>query len=713
MDGDRSLSLIVDADQWLRCAHDNTALLDGGGVTLTWLEHSERALECAKSTAPPADPECTRADRSGGLAFDRWCRAYVSRPERGRVDVTTWPAGELATSPCPGGLRHPTGLVIDRRQRLYIVEAGAGVVTVVDLVAQRLLRKVDLCGRPADVAADCGRALVLLRDPARLVWIDGRRGPLSGPSLTAPCGYGRLLAHRVAPGPLVLWRRPGGEYAVIARADGTVVFETPGATDIAMNMSGLLVIAQRPGEPFRRYQQRGGGWVELEPVAAVGYDGGAIAFAPDGRVTFTASDGIRWTGLPTAKHVTDGSVVTYRLDSGQYRTIWGRAFLDACIPPNTSVKLHFLTSDDDDEILDPIEATGPDRGGRAVPEPEVTPPMPSQLRLSDAHGPFGLYRRPTGRERPWAQIPADDPFETYEAGLNAPPGRYLWLRVSLHGTARVSPKVRAIRVERPGHHLMKVLPKSWSRRDDAASFMHRFLSPAEGMLHQLDQKSELRAILLDPNATPKETLAWLASFAGLVLDRRWPEDARRQLVAEAYTLFRWRGTKESLQRILEIYLGRTPVIVEDWQLRGLGGTVLGTTPEGLAAPNIGGALRAAGTLGRFTIGGRKPDENSYHLSAHRFTVLVPSVLSAERRAVVQHILDVHRPAHTMGSICELGIGMRVGTQIRIAITTFVGPPSGFAPAIVGRANIGDDGVVGVPAVGSRLGEGIAGSVRVG
>jgi hypothetical protein len=67
----------------------------------------------------------------------------------------------------------------------------------------------------------------------------------------------------------------------------------------------------------------------------------------------------------------------------------------------------------------------------------------------------------------------------------------------------------------------------------------------------------------------------------------------------------------------------------------------------------------------------------------------------------------------MGSICELGTGMRIGTQIRIAITTFVGPPSGFAPTIVGRTNIGDDGVVGLPALGSRLGEVIAGSVRVG
>jgi phage tail-like protein len=709
MYADRGVSLIVEPDQWLRCAHHNTALLDGGGVTLTWSETADGGRSGAQWKHAS---ECARAERAGGLAFDRWCRAYVSRPERGRVDVTSWPAGTESWPAGPGGLRHPTGVAVDRRQRLYVLQAGAGVIDVVDLAAQRLRRTVAVCGHPVDVAAVCGRALVLLSRPHGLVWIDGRRGPLTGPALVQPCGYGPLVAHRVAPGPLVLWRRPAGRYAVIASSDGAVLFEVPGASDLAIDASGLLVIAQQPGEPFRRYRRSGSGWVELEPVAAQEYDGGGIAFAPDGRVAFTASDGIRWTGPSTARHATDGWVVTYRLDSGHYRTTWGRVFLDACVPPNTSIRLGFLTADDDDEILDPLQATPPDRGWQPVPDPEATPPMPSQLRLSVTQS-FPVYRRPTGRERPWDQIPVDDPFETYEAPVTAPPGRYLWVQLFLSGAARLSPRVRAMRIERPGHQLMQTLPRSWSRREDAAAFMQRFLAPAEGMLHQLDEQSELRAILLHPNATPQETLAWLAGFAGLVLDRRWPEEARRRLVAEAYPLFRRRGTKESLVRILEIYLGRPPVIVEDWQMRGLGGTVLGTKPGGDPPPSVGGSLRATGTLGRFTIGGLVPGQDSFSLAAHRFTVLVPDVLDAERRAVVEDILAVHRPAHTLGGICELGVGMRAGTQLRIAITTFVGPPSRFAPAIVARTNIGDDGIVGTPAAGSRVGAGIAGSVRVG
>jgi hypothetical protein len=141
---------------------------------------------------------------------------------------------------------------------------------------------------------------------------------------------------------------------------------------------------------------------------------------------------------------------------------------------------------------------------------------------------------------------------------------------------------------------------------------------------------------------------------------------------------------------------------------------LGTTPEGLAAPVVGGSARATGTLGRFMIGGRLSTTDSYQLSAHRFTVLVPGELTAEQRVVVDGLIDVHRPAHTIGEVCELGRGMRVGQRLRLSLTSFVGPGSSWKPAVVGQTTVGGDGIVGIPAVGSRLGETtVTGTLRVG
>lgn len=691
MYGDRSLSMVVQPDQWARCAHDGTALLPGGGVELTWA-HDDG--ECPK-----------RVDYApGGLAFDRWCRAYRSHPAAGYVEPG--PA-------CPGALRHPLGLAVDRRQRLYVAESGARAVLVADLWAQRVLRRVPVCGRPIDVAADCGRAIALTRRPDCLLFIEGRRGPRPGPVLVRPNCDPTLEPCRIASGAYVLWRCPTGRTAIVAAADGTVALEVDGATDVDVTADGLLVVARTPGESFLRFRRDGSGWIELEPVGAPGYDGGAVTIAPSGRIAFTTGSGIGWTSGSVARHVTAGSVTTYRLDSGEYRTRWGRLFLDACLPPSTSASVRFVTTDLDD-VLDPLPATPAARGARRVRRPDLTPPLPSKTLLDAAAGPAPLFRRPTGREQLGTQTAADYDFETYEAPVSAAPGRYLWIQLVLAGSARVTPRVGAMRVERPGHQLLRTLPRAWSRADADADFLQHFLEPAEGMLHELDTGAAERAVLVNPRVTPPEALGWLASFAGLVLDRRWPEPARRTLIAEAYPLFRRRGTRAALARILEIYLNRPPTIIEQWQLRGLGGTVLGTTPGGPAAPAIGGSTRATGTLGRFTIGGTTSSSDSYRLSAHRFSVLIPGELTPEQHTVVRYIVDVHRPAHTVCDVCELGSGMRVGQRLRVNLTSWVGPGADWGPAVTGQIRVGGDGVVGLPAIGSRLGEDSrAGQVRVG
>jgi phage tail-like protein len=505
----------------------------------------------------------------------------------------------------------------------------------------------------------------------------------------------------------VLWTGHG--YGVVARPDGTVELDVDGATDLELTPAGVLVVARAPGRPFRRFARDPAGWRELEPLNAPGYDGGAVTVNPSGRVAFTTATGYASTTGSAAQHVTSGQVVTYRLDSGAYRTRWGRMFADACIPVGTSVRARFLTTDLDD-VTDPIEPSPAARTTGRPPHPEDTPPLPSSSLLGQDETTWPLFRRPNGREEPWEQISADDPLGTYEVPVHATPGRYLWIVLELTGTALVTPRVGALRVERPGHGLLDSLPRGWSRDDADADFAQRYLAPLDGLLHELDTKEAMRSILLDPRSTPQETLPWLASFAGLVLDQRWPETARRTLVSEAYTLFSRRGTKMALLRLLAIYLGRTPSIVEAWQLRGLGGTILGLRPGATPAPAVGGGSSATATLGRFTIGGQLESTDSYQEAAHRFTVLVPGELTSEQRDVVTGLLQSHRPAHTTYGICELGAGMRIGERLRVSLTSFVGPGTGWAPVVAGYTRLGDDGIVDVPTGGAKVGEARVGTV---
>jgi phage tail-like protein len=248
--------------------------------------------------------------------------------------------------------------------------------------------------------------------------------------------------------------------------------------------------------------------------------------------------------------------------------------------------------------------------------------------------------------------------------------------------------------------------------DEETDFVHGFLTPAEGLLHDLDTAAAGRSVLVDPRTTPDAMLPWVASLAGLVLDQRWPERARRELVAEVFALYARRGTVGALERTLSLYLRRPARVVERWRLRGLGGAVLGLGPDGLDAPTVGGNTRATGMLGHFTVGGETPSSSSYRRFAHRFTVLVPGRLDDTQRVVVRDLVGRHKPAHTLGDVCELGDGLPVG-RLRLGLTAYVGPRATRPTAVLGQARLGRGGTLGVPACGARVGESRVGRVRVG
>ena len=212
-----------------------------------------------------------------------------------------------------------------------------------------------------------------------------------------------------------------------------------------------------------------------------------------------------------------------------------------------------------------------------IVRPDLSPPMPphSLEAPADVDG-FPVHRRETGRELPWARFAADDAFETYEAPVLAPPGRYLWVTFELRGTGHASaadpqPARRASR--------RTTFSAGCQRRSRATSASRRsccrYLSLFDGALVDLEARAEARDVLLDPHATPEEMLPWLASFLGLALDERWPIAARRQLIAEVPQL--WRRARHDHRAVSASSSSTSavePVIVEHYRLRGLGGALL-------------------------------------------------------------------------------------------------------------------------------------------
>jgi phage tail-like protein len=105
---------------------------------------------------------------------------------------------------------------------------------------------------------------------------------------------------------------------------------------------------------------------------------------------------------------------------------------------------------------------------------------------------------------------------------------------------------------------LQYLPAFYREDDFAGRFLNIFediLKPIEGVIDNL-------AFYFDPGTAPQYFLPWLASWVGLVMDERWPEARRRQLIKSMAELYRWRGTKRGLSEYLRIYTGVVPQITE-------------------------------------------------------------------------------------------------------------------------------------------------------
>lgn len=733
--GHRPFALIRTLDQWCRCAHQDTALdLLSGTIELARLPE---ARVCDRVVALPP---------MASMAFDRQCRLFRSVPEDGQVIVHRWRPTTVAESqptqaarplfapesvvlvgefvadgPRIGPLRQPTGLAIDERDRLYVWESGSGSLLVWDLQDQRLRSRTALGFRgPVDLAWIGGRLLGVGPDVPGILELghDGRvrlqaSEHLDGhPARIAGDGRGRAWA---------LLNAGTASARVVAVTDGRCI-AVAGASDLAF-LSGsdaaeVLVVARGPGDErsapdFLRITITAEG-TSTDVLAARGYDGRGIVRAPDDRVVYFGSRGLRHAVAARPRYPKRGRVTSFRLDSGEFHTRWGRIFIDACVPRRTALRVHAITCDDPPGPATgdwPIPRTPPSHAEWFELEQDGEPPLPpAHLVPKCIDG--ELVERSNGCELPWVVHPPDvgPPFSTWEAPVAAPPGRYLWLFVELSGDGRHTPRVRAIRVERAGHSLLQSLPRVYSRDPAAADFLWRFLALFDGAQYDLELRTALRHAIVDPRSTPEAFLPWLAGLLGLALDRRWPVARRRRVIAEATWLFRFRGTVPGLGRLLELYLDIPIQIVEHFRVRGLGGAIVGAGGAGeptMSGSILGGGFRVGGAIGSEDLAdvtsGRALAElgaDGFTTHAHRFTVIVPARLTREQREVVELILDQHRPAHTLYELCTLDAGLRVGVGLYAGLSTLVGVGAGFTQLQVGASALGRDRVVGRPAIGT-------------
>ncbi|MGE5595250.1 MAG: phage tail protein [Hyphomicrobiales bacterium] len=105
---------------------------------------------------------------------------------------------------------------------------------------------------------------------------------------------------------------------------------------------------------------------------------------------------------------------------------------------------------------------------------------------------------------------------------------------------------------------MEYLPGIYSGNE----FLARFLLIFEHQLAPIARTIDNIPHLFDPYLTPRSLIEWLGGWLGLVMDERWPEARRRELIRSASRLYRLRGTRRGLAEFIRLYTGYEAEIVE-------------------------------------------------------------------------------------------------------------------------------------------------------
>ena len=92
--------------------------------------------------------------------------------------------------------------------------------------------------------------------------------------------------------------------------------------------------------------------------------------------------------------------------------------------------------------------------------------------------------------------------------------------------------------------------------------MARFLAIFESTAAPIEWNVDNFDLFLHPATAPAGFLPWLANWFSISFDPTWTEEQRRTLLSEAHEIYARRGTRGALARVLQIYTGLEPEILD-------------------------------------------------------------------------------------------------------------------------------------------------------
>jgi phage tail-like protein len=640
-----------------------------GALTLQALPASERRLdEESGSFGGLAWPDHVAPLPGGGLLLLDRAAGRLRRFDRCTCRFADWPClgcdpADARRPVCPGGIAVACGQV-------YLCDTGNARLLVFSLVSGTVRAQWPAPGapgllpwQPRDVAVGPGGE-VFVSDPAN-----------GGIHVFSTCGSWRRLIGGLGAVRALAFDCDGRLYASIDGEAGVRVLDC--------DSGRTLERPTRPGDVAARFAA-----LPVRVLRDGAIDVTALcACPPDGPAVFDAA------GEPVAAQIDltawpeQGVWFSAALDSDIARCTWHRAVLDGVLPPGTRIEVWSLSSESDE------------------------PPELIALKPAGHWQPAGVWRN-AGAEAIRGRC---------DWLLRSPPGRYLWLRLVLHGDGHDTPRVHALNLEFPRISLRRYLPAVFGAEPVAADFTDRWLAVFDHGFRDIESTIDHQARLFDPLACPAapsgpDFLGWLAGWVGVALERNWPEARRRAYLKQMPKLYPWRGTVGGLRRQLHLFLGldrwqdyeparaccvpcpqvltpgwRPPrLILEHFQLRRWmlldrarlsdnaklwGERIVNRSRLGGPGDPDPGNTGTGARLGVSQLKkSQDPCRDPFHVHAHQLSVFVPAACvrdPAMARALAR-LLDLERPAHVQARVVPVEPRFRIGVQAMLGLDAVIG-----------------------------------------
>lgn len=374
------------------------------------------------------------------------------------------------------------------------------------------------------------------------------------------CKYQYMLAISNRNEPLIFDRKQKQLYRLFANNDGNddepILFHSKQAfSGFLVNTDGHLLFGDRRGDYqlgeddrfIKAFDQNGN-----EQVTITGYRGRVDKMEMDiGERLFvwnryeeqlTILEKKLRTMERDCTKVLEGTIIFKALDTQKDKLVWHKVLLERTLPEETQINLYYYASDDKDVIID----------GKIIDIDQV---------ITDETKTF--IEKEQLLHTLWNKR-IDNPRD---ALLFEAKGRYLWLKIHLVGTEKETPTINKLRVYFPRLTYLSYLPAVYQEDERSREFLERFLSIFSTFLMDMEEKIEQIPNYFDPNLVSGDFLKWLSTWLGITSDDSWTDWQIRELLMHAPFLYKRRGTKKAIEKIVEIYTGRKPYIIENFQLR--------------------------------------------------------------------------------------------------------------------------------------------------